>query len=182
MDSTVLIVYGRLVEKARVGYNPKKRGRRSYHPLLCFEARFQEFWRGSLRPGNAGASIGAVPFLKLCLAKVPKTIGRSRIRFRLDSGFYRKRVVQFLDGTGCGCVIVAKQYRPIKVKARAAKFVKMGGGWEVAEFAERPHRWDQSHRFVVVRRPVPQDPIEAQQLTLFKDAKYAYHVFVTNLK
>jgi len=74
-DSTVLIVYGRLVERARVGYNPKKRGRRSYHPLLCFEARLQEFWHGSLRPGNAAASTGAVPFLKVCLAKVPKVIG-----------------------------------------------------------------------------------------------------------
>jgi len=33
-----------------------------------------------------------------------------------------------------------------------------------------------------VRRPIPQDPVEAQQLTLFKDRKYAYHVLVTNLK
>jgi hypothetical protein len=34
---------------------------------------------------------------------------------------------------------------------------------------------------VVVRRPIPEDPIEAKQLTLFKDKKYIYHVFVTNL-
>ncbi len=33
-----------------------------------------------------------------------------------------------------------------------------------------------------MRRPIPRDPIEAQQLTLFKDRKYAYHVLVTNLK
>jgi len=78
-------------------------------------------------------------------------------------------------------VIVAKEHRPIKAKARAAEFVKMGSGWDVAEFNEQPHRWDKPHRFVVVRRPVPQDPVEAQQLTLFKDAKYPYHVFVTNL-
>lgn len=181
VDSTVLIVYGRLVERARVGYNPKKPGRRSYHPLLCFEARFQEFWHGSLRPGNAGASTGAVPFLRVCLAKVPKTIARSRIRFRLDSGFYGKRVVEFLDSTGCGYVIVAREYAPIKARARACRFVKAGGGWEVAEFREQPHKWSKPHRFVVVRRPVPQDPVEAQQLTLFKDAKYAYHVFVTNM-
>ncbi len=35
---------------------------------------------------------------------------------------------------------------------------------------------------MVVRRPIPEDPVEAQQLTLFKDRKYAYHVLVTNLK
>src|SRR3990172_6919545 len=80
LDSTVLIVYGR-AEGARVGYNPKKPGRRSYHPLLCFEEGLQEFWHGSLRPGNAGASSGAVPFLKVCLAKAPSTIARSRMRF-----------------------------------------------------------------------------------------------------
>ena len=86
VDSTVLIIYGR-AEGARVGYNPKKRGRRSYHPLLCFEAGFQEFWHGSLRPGDAGASSGAIPFLQVCLAKAPSTIARSRMRFRMDSGF-----------------------------------------------------------------------------------------------
>ncbi|MBI4800969.1 MAG: transposase, partial [Elusimicrobia bacterium] len=31
------------------------------------------------------------------------------------------------------------------------------------------------------RRPIPEDPTEAKQLTLFKDTKYAYHVFITNL-
>ena len=34
----------------------------------------------------------------------------------------------------------------------------------------------------MVRRPIPEDPVEAQQLILFKDRKYAYHVLVTNLK
>jgi hypothetical protein len=33
-----------------------------------------------------------------------------------------------------------------------------------------------------VRRPIPRDPVEAQQLTLFKDRKYVYHILVTNLK
>ena len=42
LDSVVVTIYGKQ-EGARVGYNPKKRGRRSYHPLLCFESHFQEF-------------------------------------------------------------------------------------------------------------------------------------------
>ena len=40
---------------------------------------------------------------------------------------------------------------------------------------------ERPHRFVVVRRPIPQDPEDAAQLTLFKDRRYAYHVLVTNL-
>ena len=53
----------------------------------------------------------------------------------------------------------------------------------MAEFWERIHqKWEKLHRFIVVRRPIPDDPGEAGQLKLFKDRKYAYHVFVTNLK
>src|SRR5882724_12147009 len=63
VDSTVLIIYGR-AEGARVGYNPKKPGRRSYHPLLCFEEGFQEFWHGSLRPGTPVPQPVPSPFSK----------------------------------------------------------------------------------------------------------------------
>ncbi len=181
LDSVVLTVYGKL-QFARVGYNPKKHGRRSYHPLLCFESHHQEFWHGSLRPGDAGASTGAVPFLKVCLAKAPKHIGRSRIRVRGDSGFFGKRTIEFLDSIGCGYTIVAREYRPIKTRARECRFKRIGNGWECGEFRYQPLKWDAAHRFVVTRRPIPADPVEAQQLTLFKDKRYAYHVVVTNMK
>lgn len=182
LDSVVIVIYGKQ-EGARLGYNPKKPGRRSYHPLVCFESHFQEFWHGSLRPGNVGTSTGVIPFLQACLKKVPKTIARTRIRFRMDSGFYGQRTIRFLDGTGCGYVIVAKEYSTIKSSARACRFKKMGNGWEVGEFQEKVHqKWNKTHRFIVVRRPIPEDPAEANQLTLFKDQKYVYHVFVTNLK
>ena len=182
IDSVVITIYGKQ-EGARVGYNPKKRGRRSYHPLLCFESHFQEFWHGSLRPGNAASSTGAIFFIKVCLAKVPQTIARSRIRFRMDSGFYGSRMIRFLDGTGCGYVIVAKEYSNIKEKAQACKFQCLGNGWEVGEFwVKVHHKSKRKHRFVVVRRPIPENPEEAKQLKLFKDRKYIYHIFVTNLK
>ncbi len=181
LDSVVVVIYGR-AEGARVGYNPKKRGRRSYHPLLCFESHFHEFWHGSLRPGNAASSTGAVPFLRVCLAKVPPTIARSRIRFRMDSGFYGRPVIGFLDGTGCQYVMVAREYPHLKARARGCRFQRLANEWEVGEFWDHVHHtWTKRHRFVVVRRPIPEDPTEARQLTLFKDRKYFYHVFVTNL-
>jgi len=182
IDSSVFVIYGK-AEGARVGYNPKKPGRRSYHPLFCFEAGFEEFWHGSLRPGNTGSSTGIFPFLNICLAKVPKTIAKSRIRFRMDSGFYSRGTVEFIDGKGCGYVIVAKEYKPVQVKAQACKFTKLKNGWEAGEFWWKPtEKWERKHRFVAVRRPIPEDPEEAKQLTLFKIRKYAYHVFITNLK
>jgi len=181
LDSVVLTVYGQQ-QFARVGYNPKKHGRRSYHPLICFEAHWQEFWHGSLRPGNTVTATGLVPFVQRCLEKVPSSIAWSRVRIRADSGCFGKGLVEFLDTRGCGYTVVAKQYAPIKRSARNCKFQKLRSGWEVGEFRYQPHHWKRSHRFIVVRRPIPQDPVEARQLTLFKDRKYAYHVLVTNLR
>lgn len=181
IDSTVITIYGDH-QGGAVGYNPRKPGRRSYHPLLCFESTFQEFWHGSLRPGNTVAMTGAIPFLKVCLAKVPSTIAKSRIRFRMDSGFYSRRIIGFLDAVGCDYVIVAKEYKPIKQAARACKFQPLKNGWDVGEFQGTIHHADKTtHRFLVARRPIPSDEEEAAQLTLFKHTKYAYHVFVTNL-
>lgn len=181
LDSVVLTVYGKQ-PWARVGYNPKKHGRRSYHPLICFEAHLQEFWHGSLRPGNAVTGTGLVTFVKRCLAKVPSSIAWSRVRVRGDSGCFGKRLVELLDTRGCGYAIVAKEYSTIKTRVRSCRFRELGSGWEVGEFRYQPLHWSRPHRFVVVRRPIPQDPLEARQLTLFKDRKYAYHVLVTNLK
>jgi len=181
IDSVVVTIYGKQ-EGSRIGYNPKKKGRRSYHPLLCFESHFQEFWHGSLRPGNTASSTGAVPFIKTCLKKVPKTIARSRIRFRMDPGYYGSRTVRFLDSTKCGYVIAAKQYSTIKRRARTCQFQSVGAGWEVGEFREQVRwTWKKKHRFVVIRHPIPEDPEETRQPELFKDKKYVYHVFVTNL-
>jgi hypothetical protein len=180
LDSVVLTLYGHQ-QGARIGYNPKKKGRRSYHPLLCFEAHRQEFWHGSLRPGDSAANTGVVPFLRRCLAKVPRDIARSRIRVRADSGFFSGKLIGFLNQTGLGYVIVVRLYPAFRKRACAVKFQKLSWGIEVGEFQYKPLRWKEAHRFVVVRRPIPEDPAEAAQLTLFKDRRYAYTLLVTNL-
>jgi hypothetical protein len=181
LDTVILTIYGHQAG-ARLGYNPKKRGRRSYHPILCFEAHLQEFWHGSLRPGNAGVSTGVVFFVRRCLSKVPQKMARARIRFRADAGFYGYRLIAYLEQVGCGYAIVARLHPNLKERAQQCRFQRMTPDWAVGEFRYQPRSWKTPHRFVVVRRPLPQDPAEARQLTLFKDQKYVYHVLVTNLK
>jgi hypothetical protein len=180
LDSVVLTLYGRQ-QGAHIGYNPKKKGRPSYHPLLGFEAVRQEFWHGSLRPGDTSVNTGAVFFLQRCLDKVPAELRRRRIRVRADSGFFSGKFIGALENAGLRYVIVAKEYRPIKERARQVRFQKLRNGCAVGEFHYQPHRWPKARRFVVMRRPIPDDPVEAKQLTLFKDRRYAYSVFVTNL-
>lgn len=180
LDSVVLVIYGRK-QGAQVGYNPKKPGRRSYHPLLAFEARLQEFWHGSLRSGKAVSATGAVPFIRRCLVKVPKDLARSRIRIRADSGFCSRRIVEFLDSERVRYAIVARLYPPIKTRSYSCVFQKLKNDWEVGTFQFQPPHWLRPHQYVVVRRPISEDPIEAKQLTLFRRGKYAYHVLISNL-
>jgi len=75
LDSTVLTVYGKQ-EGARVGYNPHKRGKRSYHPLLCFIAETGDYLYGKLRRGDAASATGLIPLQTLmctCLREVPES-------------------------------------------------------------------------------------------------------------
>jgi hypothetical protein len=180
LDSVVLTLYGKQ-QGARKGYNPRKKGRPSYHPLLCFEAHGQEFWHGSLRPGDAASVTGARFLLRRCLEKVPSHIARSRIRFLADSGFFAGKLVEDLDQAGCGYIIVASKVKNFLAPAHRAGFQSMHFGWEVAAFEYKPQRWKAAHRFVVVRRPLEEDPEQADQLTLFQLGRFKYSAYVTNL-
>lgn len=179
LDSVVLTLWGKQ-QGARLGYNPKARGRRSYHPLLCFEAHGQEFWHGSLRPGDAASNTGARSFVQRCLEKVPGHLARSRIRILADAGFFSGPLISDLDQAGCGYTIVCRSYEAYHRMAEKAGFKDLKLGWGVAEFRHRPQRWKREHRFIAIRRPLPIDSEAAAQLTLFKDTRYSYSILVTN--
>lgn len=176
VDSTVLVVYGHQ-EQARIGYNPLKRGRPSYHPLLCFEGRSKDFWHGELRPGDAHTAAGTLDLLKRCFTKLPTKV-RS-VEIRADKGFYDHTLVEWIEDQRAGYVIVARLTSPIKRKLPHLRYVCPSHGVEVAEFRYQPTGWRAPCRFVVVRRPQPEEP--SDQLTLFKMGKYHYQVLVTNL-
>jgi hypothetical protein len=180
LDSVVVTVYGKQ-QGARLGYNPRKKGRRSYHPLLCFEATRHEFWHGSLRPGDASANTGVVHFMRRCLAKLPVGWPRSRVRVRADSGFFGNKFISYLEACGCGYVIVAKMYSTLRRKVLSLRFQGNPDSIGTAEFEFQCAGWKEPRRFVAIRRPLPEDPSEAAQLTLLKDRRYAYQVMVTNL-
>ncbi|MGH8546745.1 MAG: IS1380 family transposase [Gammaproteobacteria bacterium] len=176
VDSTVLVLYGQQ-ENAKIGYNPSKRGRPSYHPLLCFEGESRDFWHGELRPGDAHTASGTLDLLAACFAKIPA--GVRSVILRADKGFYDHALVEWLEARRAGFVIVARLTPPIKRKLSHLRYVSPSCGVEVAECRYQPTRWSHPHRFVVIRRPQPEEP--TAQLTLFKLGRYHYQVLVTNL-
>src|SRR4030066_1159473 len=177
LDSTVLILYGKQ-EMARIGYNPKKRGRPSYHPLLCFNGITKDFWHGELRAGDTHTSTGILELLDVSFTKLPSSV--KIIIIRADKGFYDHETIEYLESNKTLFVIVAKLTRPVKRRISTLSYQIHSSGLETAEFMYQPTKWKKEYRFAVVRRLIPEDPTE--QLTLFSMGKYSYQVIITNMK
>lgn len=161
IDSTVLVVYGNQA-RARVGYNPIKRGRPSYHPLRCFERRTKDFWHGELRPGDAPTASGTLDLLTAYFAKIPA--GVRLVIVRADQGLYDHTLIEWLEGQRARFGIVARLTAPIKRNLAHLRYTSPSRGIEVAEFRDQPTRWPHPSRFIVVRRPQPKKPtVEAAQ-------------------
>jgi hypothetical protein len=177
LDSTVLVLYGRQ-ELARIGYSPYKKGRPSYHPLLCFNGITKDYWHGELRARDAHTSTGILELLKRSFSKLPSSV--KVIIIRGDKGFYDHKTIEYLESRKALFAVVAKVTKPIKTKLPFLSYKRYASGLEEAEFWYQPIRWRKRYRFIVIRRPVPEEP--SSQLSLFTMGKYSYQVIVTNLK
>jgi hypothetical protein len=177
LDSTVLTVYGRQ-EKAEVGYNPKKRGRASYLPLLCFEGRTQDCWAGSYHPGDTNVSSVVIPLLERAFAKLPDRV--RQVRIRADGAFYDHEFIEFVEEKRAFYAIVARLTRPLKNRLPGLRYRRVSAGVWAAELWYCPQGWPGPRRFIVIRRPVPEEP--SAQLHLFQMGRYTYQVMVTNLE
>jgi hypothetical protein len=177
LDSTVLVLYGKQ-ELAKIGYNPMKKGRPSYHPLLCFNGITKDFWHGELRPGDTYTSTGILELIEACFEKLPPSV--KVVIIRADKGFYDHKTVEYLESRKAFFAIVAKVTKPIKAKLTSLSYKKYKSGIEVSGFDYQPRGWKREYRFVVIRRPIPEEPSE--QLSLFSMGKYSYQIIVTNLK
>ena len=92
-DSTVLVRHGQQ-EGVEVGYNPKKPGRGSHHPLMAFVAELKMVANAWMRTGDSVASTDFEEFFDELLTIIPKDrIGL----FRADSGFYGKDMLNRLE-------------------------------------------------------------------------------------
>ena len=131
VDSTVKTVYGE-PEGAAKGYNPHKRGAKSYHPLLAFCTATKEILQGWLRTGNAYTSNGVVEFMQQLLAHLPT---RVQVVFRGDSGFFVGALLALLEARGHGYLIKVKLKNLTALLARKDWTAVPGqAGWECCEF------------------------------------------------
>jgi hypothetical protein len=175
VDSTEKTVYGSQQGAAK-GFNPHKRGAKSYHPLLAFCAETKEILQGWLRCGNAYTSNGIVDFTKQLLAHLPNG---TRILFRGDSGFFVGALLDLLDQYGHSYLIKVKLKGLVTLLSKQSwEPVPGKAGWEQCTFFHKCTTWSTTRLFVAVRREKPADP--AKPATLFEMKEYDYFCYVVS--
>jgi hypothetical protein len=177
LDSTVFERYGEQ-EGVKRGYNPRKRGRASHHPLLAVLGEANFILHGWLRSGNTRSDSGVVEFLKEALAKLES---RPALRVvRADSGFFAQELLQYLEDEGLHYIVVARLTKWLKREAaRVQTWRALDETYAVGEFRLKLLGWDRERRFVVVREQL-QETKRSLGRKLLEVPGYTFRVFVTH--
>lgn len=110
LDSHVAVRYGLKQAGAEKGYNPKKPGRRSHHPLVAFLAETGDCLGVRWRSGSAHTAEGAREWIEE-LVKRLRAAGVERITVRLDKGFFSKAMVETLQRLEVEYVLKVPAYK-----------------------------------------------------------------------
>ena len=177
LDSTVFCREGQQ-EGARKGFNPRRKGRNSHHPLLAVLAEAPFILHGWLRSGNTGAARGVVPFLQEALALLPE--GAWIRTVRADSGFFDGSFLDFLEERGLLYVVVARMTWTLKRKcAGIQQWTPIDEDHAAGEFTLKLMGWSRERRFVVVRERI-RETKAAVGRKLIDVPGYTFRVWVTN--
>ena len=180
MDSSVRGVYGNQ-EGAAKGYNPKKRGQKSYHPLLCFIAENRECLHNWFRSGDTYSANGCVEFMKECFSRLPKRAWK--IFVRADSAFFNGALFDFLEDNSAA-YLVKVNMKGLVCLLEGQKWHKVPKrpGFEKTEFTYACSGWKKERRFIAIRQ-IKEKEMASDNLLLFHGPKitYEYFCYVTNM-
>jgi len=178
LESTILNREGHQ-EGAAKGYNPRRSGHKSHHPLLAALAAAPFILHAWLRSGNTAAGRGVIAFLTEALAQLP---AGWRIRtMRADSGFFDQALLRFLEECALPYIIVARLTTQIKARLNSAQIVwrEIAPGYAVGSFTAKLHGWADTRRFIVVRETEREDK-DAVGRRLLNVPGYTFRIWVTN--
>lgn len=187
VDSSVITRYGEQ-EGSLKGYNPKKPGRNSHHPLFAFVNDLRMVANCWNRSGNTGSNSNCINFLEETFRILKnKKIGL----FRADSGFCSSTILDFIEEKQIAYVMACKLYANLQSEIGAIKrWVAIGEGIWISEINYKQGGWKAARRIVVIKQDEEIRPrATGKKLkTLFSDLGLAedkvyrtrYHAFVTN--
>lgn len=182
LDSTILCRYGEQ-EGSLKGYNPKKPGRPSHHPLVAFLAEGRRLLWATLRSGNSGSANGGVEFLRQAMTVLPE--GQQIGLVRADAGFFEKRLLEYLESQELPYIIVARLTAVVRKlvihQLPSTSWRTVARGIEVADLEVSLPNWKNTkRRFVCLRQEISERP-EARGRRLIDCPGYSYRVMVTSV-
>jgi hypothetical protein len=181
IDSTVITRYGNQ-DGVEVGYNPRKPGRGSHHPLIAFAAEAKMVIQSWMRTGNSVSSTDIDDFITVLL----KTLDKSNIGLvRADSGFFNETTLGIFEENHLKYIIAAKMYSGLVQKIfDATGWISYSDGIDLCSIDCKLSGWSHKRRIVVVRKSKSEHPKSGGK-SLFEDydefSNYLYSAFVTNL-
>lgn len=183
-DGTVIST-ARRAEGTAVGFNPKKKGARSYYPLFCTVAQTGQVLDFHHRPGNVHDSKGAREFILSSIAAVRQALPSVTVEARLDSAFFSDEIVDELDRAGVRFTISVPFERFAELKRMIEAHKKwqwLDETWSCFESGWKPKAWKRRYRFLFIRQKAKVLDKQPVQLDLFVPHEYGYEfkVMVTN--
>lgn len=177
LNSTVFQRSGRQ-QGAVKGYNPRRPGRNSHHPLLAVLAEAPVVLHAWLRSGNTGAAKGAVAFLSEALALLPD--GWKLRCVRTDSGFFEDALLSFLEQRSLPYLVVARLTPQLKRQAAALRdWQAVDEQYAVGGFTAQLMGWSAPRRFVVVRETIREGKAAVGR-KLIDVPGYTFRIWATN--
>lgn len=183
-DGSVLSTSGH-AEGTAIGFNPKRKGARSYYPLFCVVSQLGMFLDRLHRPGNVHDSNGSVEFIDECVAAVRARLPRAVLESRLDSAFFNEQVLLRLEELGVEYAVAVPfaAYPGLKhwVHSRV-RWNRLDDEWSFFELDWRPKSWSAKRRLVCIRQRRAGRRKGPLQLDLFEpvDPEFEFKVIVTN--
>jgi hypothetical protein len=182
LDSSVFCRYGEQ-EGSLKGYNPRKPGRPSHHPLVAFLAEARRLLWATLRSGNTGSANGCVEFMTQALALVPQSHRIGLVR--ADAGFFVKSFLEYLEARELVYIIVVRLTpivrRVVLNRIPSSAWRGVARGVEVADMEATLPNWrGVKRRFVCLRQELSERP-QARGRRLVDCPGYTYRVVVTSV-
>lgn len=182
LDSTVFCRYGEQEGSLR-GYNPRKPGRPSHHPMMAFLAEARRLLWATLRSGNSGSANGCVEFMKQALSVLPA--GHRIGLVRADAGFFEKRFLEYLEREDLPYIVVARLTESVRKlvihRIASTAWRVVARGIEVADLEVSLPNWaGVKRRFVCLRQEISERP-EARGRRLVDCPGYTYRVVVSSV-
>ena len=174
---------GAKVKGARRGYNPRRRGARSYWPITAYEAQEGQIVRLMNRPGNVHDGAAAVDFIAALVKQVRAAVGKRRkLECRMDTAFFREDVLEVLDAAAVEYAVKVPflPWLGLKQLAAQASWKRVDDRTSYSEV--RMTLWGRERRIVLYRSHVPHRSSRNYQLDLFHPdcGHYAYSAIATN--